>query len=64
MIIINGKEEACTGMTLAAYLDSRNYDSRSIAVERNGSIVPKVLYTETIIEDGDCIEVVSFVGGG
>ena len=35
-----------------------------IAVERNGEIVPKRLYGETVLQDNDVIEVVSFVGGG
>ncbi len=34
------------------------------AVERNGDIVPKAKYEEAMLEDGDSIEVVSFVGGG
>lgn len=35
-----------------------------IAVECNEVIVPKDKYGETIISDGDTIEIVSFVGGG
>ena len=35
-----------------------------IAVERNGDIVPKAQYDETMLCDGDVVEVVSFVGGG
>ena len=35
-----------------------------LAVERNGDIVTKVQYSETVLTDGDSIEVVSFVGGG
>ena len=34
------------------------------AVERNGDIVPKAQYDETVLKDGDSVEVVSFVGGG
>ena len=37
---------------------------RLVAVEYNGSIVPKNQYEEKILTDGDVIEVVSFVGGG
>ena len=33
-------------------------------MERNGEIVPKAAYGETILQDGDVIEVVNFVGGG
>ena len=32
--------------------------------KRNGEIVPKAQYENVKIEDGDTLEVVSFVGGG
>ena len=35
-----------------------------VAVERNGDIVPKRLYGETVLADGDALEIVGFVGGG
>ena len=46
------------------YLDTTDYVPTRIAVERNGEIVPKRLYGETVLQDNDVIEVVSFVGGG
>ena len=52
------------GMTLDAYLTATDYDISRIAVEKNGNIVPKSEYSNTILCDGDVIEVVSFVGGG
>ena len=51
-------------MTLSAYLDTTEYDPGRIAVERNGDIVPKARYKDTVLQDGDSLEVVSFVGGG
>lgn len=64
MIKINGKEFDIAGKTLADYLAITNYDPKRIAVERNGEIVPKSQYSETVLVDGDSIEIVSFVGGG
>lgn len=64
MIKVNGVELDIAGKTVAEYLDTTNYDSRRIAVERNGDIVFKSRYSETVLEDGDSLEVVSFVGGG
>lgn len=64
MVRINGKELDAAGMTVSQYLDGTDYDRRRIAIERNGQILPKAQYDETILEDGDSIEVVSFVGGG
>jgi sulfur carrier protein len=35
-----------------------------IATEINGEIIPKSKYEKIVINDGDKIEIVSFVGGG
>lgn len=64
MVKINGTEYDLAGETLAEYLESADYDRKRIAVERNGEIVPKAKYDETVLENGDELEVVSFVGGG
>ncbi len=64
MVKINGEEKNVSGMTVAEYLATTNYDPKRIAVERNGDIVPKAQYNNTILQDGDSVEVVSFVGGG
>ena len=64
MIKINGNEVTAAGISLAEYLETTAYDPKRIAVEKNGQIVPKAQYAETILKDGDCIEIVSFVGGG
>lgn len=64
MVKVNGVELDIAGKTISEYLASTNYDPRRIAVERNGEIVFKSRYGETILEDGDSLEVVSFVGGG
>ena len=64
MITINGKALDLAGRTLAEYLAGTDYDTKRIAVERNGDIVPKAKYAETTLADGDVIEIVSFVGGG
>ena len=64
MVKVNGVELDIAGKTVSEYLASANYDPKRIAVERNGDIVFKSRYGETILEDGDSLEVVSFVGGG
>ena len=64
MVKINGKELNVAGKTITEYLASTNYDPKRIAVERNGDIVFKSQYGETLLQDGDHVEVVSFVGGG
>lgn len=64
MVKINGAALELTGTKLNDYLQSAGYDIRRIAVERNGAIIPRSQYEETILADGDTLEVVSFVGGG
>ena len=64
MVKINGTQLDAAGMTVAEYLAGTNYVLGRIAVERNGEIVPKAKYDETVLADGDSVEVVSFVGGG
>ena len=64
MVKINGIAQEQDGKTLSEYLQTTNYNLRFIAVERNGEIVPKTQYEITVLQDGDIIEIVSFVGGG
>ncbi len=64
MVKINGEEWNMAGKTVAEYLATTSYNSKRIAVERNGDIVPKSQYGEIVLKDGDSVEVVSFVGGG
>ena len=64
MIKINGMMLDISEITLAEYLKTTTYHPRLIAVELNGEIVPKAKYGETVLKDGDVLEIVSFVGGG
>lgn len=64
MVKINGVEQDVAGKTVAQYLAGTDYVLGRVAVERNGEIVPKSQYAETVLADGDSVEVVSFVGGG
>ncbi len=68
-IFLNGEPlEIGAGMTVAMLVQSLSYetgrDPRGVAVERNREIVPKSLHAATLLEDGDQIELVQFVGGG
>lgn len=64
MVKVNGDFLDIAGKTLLEYLESTNYDTRRIAIEKNGEILPNEKYGKTKLEDGDIIEIVSFVGGG
>ncbi len=64
MVKINGSFVDADGKTISEYLAETDYDPTRIAIEQNGTIVPKAQYDKTTFTDGDIIEVVSFVGGG
>lgn len=64
MVKVNGEVMNIAGKTVSEYLASTSYDSKRIAVERNGEIVFKSQYGSTVLKDGDVLEIVSFVGGG
>ena len=64
MVKINGTELDLAGKTVTQYLETTDYNRSHIAVERNGEIVSKANYDSTVLNDGDIVEIVSFVGGG
>ena len=58
------RPEAPAGWTVADLVAALAGDSRLVAVERNGAIVPRARWSETPLATGDRIEVVRFVQGG
>ncbi|MCP5368293.1 MAG: sulfur carrier protein ThiS [Hyphomicrobiales bacterium] len=64
-VTINGETRTFDApITVAQLLDQIGLDSRKVAVERNLEIVTKSTYGQTVVEDGDKLEVVHFIGGG
>ncbi|MCD8021186.1 MAG: sulfur carrier protein ThiS [Clostridiales bacterium] len=64
-ITANGREVILKSTeTITDYLARNQYRPERIAVELNGEILPKSNYANTMLKDGDILEVVSFVGGG
>ena len=64
MVKVNGEEKNLAGTKLSDFLQTTTFNLKFIAVEINEQIIPKAKYGDTIIQDNDSIEVVSFVGGG
>lgn len=64
MVTINGEKLPYEGKTVARILEENSCNGKRVAVERNGLIVPRAAYETTILQDGDTVEVVRFVGGG
>lgn len=64
-IILNGEPQALPGpCTVLALLESSGLGGRKVAVEVNGTIVPRSLHAEHALKDGDRIEIVHALGGG
>ena len=64
-IILNGqKKDVPAGITVLGLLEHLGIQQQRVAVERNEEIVRKARYGDTIISEGDSLEVVSFMGGG
>lgn len=64
MVKVNGKLLELHNMTLEQYLANSNYNPQRIAAELNGILILKSEYADTVLKDGDILEIVSFVGGG
>lgn len=64
MVKINGQDYDNAGISVGEYLEKENYNVKHIVVEYNLEIIPKEQYEQTILKDGDEVEIVSFMGGG
>lgn len=63
-IILNGESHATVENSVLGLLRSLEIDPRRVAVELNLDILPKAEYETTLLNSGDKIEIVHFVGGG
>lgn len=64
-ITLNGDPtEVPAGSSLLGLVERLGRDPRAVAVEHNGEIVARTAYAETVLRDGDRLEVVAFVQGG
>lgn len=52
------------GLTVSALLDQIGLDRRKVAIERNEDIVVRSQWESTVLEPGDRLEIVHFIGGG
>ena len=64
MVKINGEMLDKNGKSISDILNEMEINVQRVAVELNEEIVPKAKYDDTILNDGDSVEIVRFVGGG
>lgn len=50
--------------TIDVLIQTLGFTDGPVAVECNGVVVPRLRHSETLLTNGDCVELVHFVGGG
>ena len=64
-ITLNGeKRNVPDGLTVRSLLEHLKIQTEKVAVERNLEIVKKATSDATTLQEGDSLEVVSFMAGG
>lgn len=64
-IRLNGDPyELAAPLTVAALLSALDIDARRVAVELNLVVLKRATFDTTLIQAGDTMEIVNFVGGG
>lgn len=64
-IRVNGEHRrVAAGLSIAQLAEELGLVPEKVAVERNLEIVPRSTLAQVMIEDGDELEIVHFVGGG
>ena len=63
-LTVNGDSRRSTAATIAALVEELGLRPEKVAVEHNGTIVPRSTLAQAPLADGDVLEIVHFVGGG
>jgi sulfur carrier protein len=63
-LTLNGEERQTSSSTIAELLTEIDAPIRGIAIEKNSEIIPKSSHAESMLKEGDVVEIISFIGGG
>lgn len=64
-ITVNGESrDVAPDTTVQALVESFGLDGKTVVVQRNEDIVERGDYAATLLEDGDNLDLIRFVGGG
>ena len=65
VISLNGDPYELAGpLTVSALLAHLQIDARRVAVEHNLVVLKRTTFDSVVIQEGDQVEIVNFVGGG
>ena len=64
-IQLNGKKVVIkSNYSILDLLKKYNLVNKKVAIEHNGTIIPKVNYKKKNLKNNDTVEIVHFIGGG
>jgi thiamine biosynthesis protein ThiS len=64
-IIINGEpKQIATATSVTALVAQLELNAQRLAIELNRDILPRGQWADTLLKEGDQLEIVHFVGGG
>ncbi|MEM1445984.1 MAG: sulfur carrier protein ThiS [Planctomycetota bacterium] len=65
-LTVNGEEKTfeADALTVAALIEHHGLSNQPVAVEVNRQLVPKRQHSDTTLQPGDTVELVTLVGGG
>lgn len=64
-ITFNGKpRELQASISIQEFLDQLRLDCQQVVVEYNRNIISRQRLADTVLSNGDTLEVIHFVGGG
>ncbi|MBV9438051.1 MAG: sulfur carrier protein ThiS [Acidobacteria bacterium] len=64
-VVVNGQPKECPdGISLAQFIEHLQLKGDRVAVELNRKIATRTRWQETMLQNGDRLEIVHFVGGG
>jgi thiamine biosynthesis protein ThiS len=63
-IRVNGRDERLKACTLAELITDKGLAAGSLVVEHNGRIIKQDDWSAVVLQPGDVLEMLNFVGGG
>lgn len=63
-IFVNGQQECIESCTLAQLIAGKKLNAGALVVELNQHIIKQEFWPTTELQEGDRLEMLSFVGGG